>query len=307
MDSKARRWFLAAIAFLVLGFGQASQVVASDLSFLVVGDWGKGSVAQRKVAFAMAEAAEAANAHFVISTGDNFYSRGVKSVLDPEWEKGFEDVYTDTALMIPWYITLGNHDHRGNVSAQVDYTNFRWRLPYFYYKHTEEIAEGSTVDFFHLDTVRLLKGDKAQEAWFKRELESSKAAWKIVIGHHPLYSGGTHGNTEELIALLKPLFEQFGVQVYLNGHCHDLERVVVGNVNYLTSGAGSDPSSAKPIQGTKFVRGNQLGFVSASLSPTEMKIQFLDETGRTLYQSSIPAHPSPIATNSEAAKAPAAY
>ena len=91
------------------------------LSFLVLGDWGRGGAdLQREVAGQMAKAAASYGAQFVISTGDNFYEAGVASVNSPQWRKSFEDIYTQPELQVPWYPTVGNHDHRGNVQAQVE-------------------------------------------------------------------------------------------------------------------------------------------------------------------------------------------
>lgn len=43
------------------------------------------------------------------------------------------------------------------------------------------------------------------------ELESnlarSQAEWKIVIGHHPVYSNGHHNSTAELIQHVQPLLQ----------------------------------------------------------------------------------------------------
>jgi acid phosphatase len=243
----------------------------------------------------MAKTAEAIGARFVISTGDNFYPAGVQSAEDAQWVTNFEDVYNASALMIPWYVTLGNHDHRGNVSAQVDYTSSRWRLFANYYKHTELLADGSRADFFHLDTTpikdRVSVEDK-QLGWLERELAASSAAWKLIIGHHPIYSGGTHGNTPALIASLKPLFERFGVQAYLNGHDHALEHVVVGKIHYLTSGAGAVPRPAKGIEGTRFVLGDRPGFMAARIMSTVMDVEFIDYEGTSLYRARIPSVPT---------------
>lgn len=209
-----------------------------------------------------------------------------------------EDVYNAPALMIPWYITLGNHDHKGNIGAQVDYTNLnsRWRLPANYYKHTQLLTEGDNADFFHLDTTSIIErypSEDPQLAWLERELAGSTANWKIVIGHHPVYAGGwLHGHTKELIVLLKPLLERYGVQVYLNGHDHHMEHVVVGGTHYLTSGAASKSRGAKAIEGTRFVMGHRLGFMMARLVPAAMHVEFIDEQGTSLYRGRIPQTPT---------------
>jgi tartrate-resistant acid phosphatase type 5 len=296
----SRRSFLATSAAFILAPPRLARAAASDLTFLVLGDWGMGTSEQRRVAAQMGKSAEAIGARFVISTGDNFYPDGVRSVEDARWKTHFEDVYAAPALMIPWYIALGNHDHRGNVDAQVEYTkrSSRWRLPATYYKHTETLADGSRADFFFIDSQMIRDryrrswfrsaGD-AQLIWLERELAASSARWKIAVGHHPVFSGGKHGNTEALVLLLKPLLERYGVQACLNGHDHDLQHLVVGRVHYLTSGAGAKPRPAKRVAGTRFVMGERLGFMTARLAPHAMDIEFIDDRGTSLYRASIPA------------------
>jgi tartrate-resistant acid phosphatase type 5 len=292
----SRRSLLAALAVLAAARGRSSRAAGSDPTFLAFGDWGtRGSANQRKVAVQMAKTAEAIGARFVISTGDNFYPGGVQSVEDAQWVTSFEDVYNASALMLPWYITLGNHDHEGNARAQVDYTSSRWRLPANYYVHTELLADGSRADFFHIDTMPIIDGDSVkhkQLAWLERELAASSAVWKLVIGHHPVYSGGRHGNTPALIASLEPLLERLGVQAYVNGHNHDLEHVIVGKIHYLTSGASSKPSPAKAIEGARFVLGDRPGFMTARITSAVMDVEFIDFEGTSLYRARIPSVPT---------------
>jgi tartrate-resistant acid phosphatase type 5 len=293
MDTISRRSVLAGMAGLAVAADGFSKAAISDPTFLVVGDWGKGSTDQRKVAVQMAKTAEAIRARFVISTGDNFYPYGVQSVNDPQWVTSFEDVYDAPALMIPWYAVLGNHDYEGGgaVSAQVDYTKLssRWRLPATYYKHTQKLTDGSRVDFFHLDTTPIKDHQHfgQQLVWLERELTASTAIWKIVIGHHPLYSGGSHGGTEELRILLEPLLKRFGVQIYMNGHDHVMQHVAVGRTHYLTSGVAAHPGHADATEGTQFIMGDRLGFITARLAPAAIDIEFIDEQGASLYRASI--------------------
>uniref|UniRef100_A0A914R5Y8 Calcineurin-like phosphoesterase domain-containing protein n=1 Tax=Parascaris equorum TaxID=6256 RepID=A0A914R5Y8_PAREQ len=67
---------------------------------------------------------------FQISVGDNVYYTGVKDVFDSRFKSTFETVYQGEALQKPWYFIAGNHDHFGNITAQVAYTNHssRWSI-----------------------------------------------------------------------------------------------------------------------------------------------------------------------------------
>ncbi len=76
------------------------------------------------------------------------------------------------------------------------------------------------------------------------------AAWRVVVGHHPLASNGgesREGGGEELADMgwLKGALLAAGVPLYLNGHEHNLEalREQAGGgaaLAMVTSGAGSD-------------------------------------------------------------------
>jgi hypothetical protein len=116
---------------------------ADGFSFVTLGDWGcgQGNARQRRVAHTLARFAEQHNVRFIISTGDNFYPRGVDSVEDPQWRTTFENVYQASALQCRWYICGGNHDDYSNLTAQLRYTrqSARWWYPNFYY--TESIFE----------------------------------------------------------------------------------------------------------------------------------------------------------------------
>lgn len=44
------------------------------------------------------------------------------------YQDTFESVYTAKSLRVPWYVLAGNHDHAGNVKAQIEYSqkSNRW-------------------------------------------------------------------------------------------------------------------------------------------------------------------------------------
>jgi len=250
---------------------------------MAIGDVGTGEADQRMVAGAMATKAAADPVTFVLLLGDNFYENGVDSVTDPQFKLKFEDMYDHASLQVPFLSVLGNHDYRGDPEAQVQYTAIskRWKMPSRYYAFEQNIDDSTRIDFFALDTTPIAQGEAraaGQIAWLQGKLERSRARWKIVIGHHPLYSGGLHGNDTETLrmrAVLEPLLEG-KADLYIGGHDHDqqLIRPAGKSVHYLISGAGSKCRSVRWLEDTIYA-GTNLGFVWLRISRDEILIEFL--------------------------------
>ena len=63
-------------------------------------------------------------AQFTLALGDNFYDEGIPTnASDPRFAATFEQVFTHQQLALPWYVIGGNHDHYGNITAQLAYTH----------------------------------------------------------------------------------------------------------------------------------------------------------------------------------------
>lgn len=279
---------------------------AGEIRFLVLGDWGRqGGARQREVAQRMGDHAAARGADFVITTGDNFYEDGVRSVDDGNWRSSFQEIYTDPSLNIPWYPVLGNHDYHGSTQAQIDYSHRdgRWRMPGRYHSFERPVGAGRAL-FVFLDTNPFLGAyrwmkwkypdlraqDPADQLqWLDKVLGESTAEWKIVVGHHPLYSAGAmHGPTGGLRGRLQPLFEKHGVHVYFAGHDHNLQHLKPpGPTHYVISGGGSEARPVGTHQSALFARG-ALGFVSVTLRGDNLHLVFIDDKGATLYRADIP-------------------
>jgi tartrate-resistant acid phosphatase type 5 len=306
-----RTLFVASQAAVASGFlpvnlfGQSASRDA--LNFLVFGDWGRqGELDQKEVAAQMGIAAQNLAARFVVSVGDNFYDDGVTSTTDDHWQKSFEGVYTAPSLQVPWNAILGNHDYHANCDAQIAYskTSPRWRMPARYYLQSHQLDAHTTADFFYLDTTPMIKAyyrhdfeepihDNVmtqdvpkQLAWFKSALAVSKAQWKIVFAHHPIYSGGEHGDQPEIIEAVLPLLHEHNVHAYFNGHDHDLQHLRAGDVNLFCTGAGSSVRPTKEIEYTQFAE-SRSGFTTVSLGPEKMDIGMIDYQGNMLYSTSV--------------------
>ena len=163
--------------------------------------------------------------------GDNFYNDGVISTTDPQWFYSFENIYTAYHLHVPLYTVFGNHDYRGSIQAQLDYSKIsrRWSTNARYYSIEKNIpGSKDSVLFVFIDTNpfdqtldRKQHSDLAQQDtlqqknWLENVLKNSKAKWKIAIGHHPLFTTGVRkGTMLDVRRSYVSLFEKYKVDAY---------------------------------------------------------------------------------------------
>jgi hypothetical protein len=151
---------------------------------LAFGDYGDGGDAQKRVAAAMLRYHQQDRFDFGITLGDNFYPSGMESPVDARWQTWWSALYDP--LAIQFYASLGNHDwnHVNSPAAEILFgqRSPSWRMPATYYTF-----EAGPVQFFALDTDII---SEAQLLWLIQELDRSRARWKVVYGHHPIYSEG---------------------------------------------------------------------------------------------------------------------
>ncbi len=273
----------------------AEKRLRNALSFFVLGDWGAGGKGQRKVAQAMIAKMKVDGADGVFTTGDNFYTNGVTGVDDTQWESKFENMYPSKELSIPFYATLGNHDYRGNIDAQVSYTGrklrdgsiTRWTMPDRYWARTFSLpSKDGTLLVIGLDTQEMhtiSSGRERQMRWLDSVLSASRDEWTVVLGHHPMYSNGAYGNSLTLMNNVKPLFEKYGVDVYFAGHDHNLQLLQpVNGVHYVVSGGGASSYSVRYDKNTIFAATN-LGFVWFQVNDANVLMQCIDGNGNVIF------------------------
>jgi len=255
-----------------------------------------------------------------LALGDNFYFNGVKSATDSRFQRTFEHVFSATSLQTPWYVIAGNHDHLGNVAAQIEYgkTSKRWVFPDYYYTFSvwQSDKQKKLIDFVMLDTIVLCGGGNLSDwdhtplegptdlfiaeaywQWIEDQLRQSTAPYLIVAGHFPIYSVAEHGPTKCLVDRLRPLLHKYQATTYLCGHDHNLQHFVDDmngtRLNYFVVGAANfiDPSKAHakdvPSDALKFYWAGSLvfgGFGLIEVNNTQMNFSFIDRSEKTLYQ-----------------------
>ncbi|KAJ9469432.1 Purple acid phosphatase 4 [Diplonema papillatum] len=303
---------VAAMLLVVVLFTAPSS--RADVVFITLGDWGTGSLHQAEVAAAMASVAKSEGASFIVTLGDNFYPDGVASLDDPKFVDYFEKTYSAPSLQIPWHITLGDHDHIGDVKAQIRYTarSSRWVFPAPYYTFTKGSLMQPKVTFVVVDSVGL-EGDRGAGApsrrfadfltpeftnkragrehfaWLRGVLGlSSRADWLVAVGHRPVFTGGVRDRTATENATadaLRALLINSSVDVYINGHDHTNQYITdpdKPDLHYIVNGGGGyfDLHPVVHLPTTKYAESTH-GFCLHRVTKTEFVTTFYGADGKT--------------------------
>jgi predicted phosphodiesterase len=210
---------LSAMAFLLLSVGCLIQTpstqianaqtvpAVSDFNFAAVGDWGCTPNTNNTVNNIVGK-----NPQLVLALGDYSYN----TTSDDCWFKIVKPIQDKMK------IAIGNHDHRGLGELYRYMNHFGLTQQYYSFNY-------KNIHFLALSTEIPFLVNSAQYKFVNNDL--SKAAsnpnidWIVVYYHRPMY---TIPSTHPAIALLRstyhPLFEQYGVDLVLQGHNHNYQR-----------------------------------------------------------------------------------
>jgi hypothetical protein len=275
------------------------RVLPADrpLHIVAFGDFGSGEKGQIEVAQAIARRNAQDPFTFGITMGDNFYRCGVRSVRDIKWQTRWEDLYSPLGIL--FYASLGNHDYArppiacpaGGASPEAEIARSKlspsWRMPARYYTYA-----AGPVRFIAIDTEGW--SDKQFE-WIKKTLAATAnepgIRWRIVYGHHPMYTSGVHFNERRIGVLRRDLFpvlKNANVDLYICGHDHDMERLKVEGVDMLIAGSGgADLRRVRHLEPESVFAVKSYGFLDIQVNDKQISARFLDPALRSLEKNSL--------------------
>ncbi|WP_231597918.1 metallophosphoesterase [Synechococcus sp. CBW1002] len=260
----------------------ASQGPPTRLRVLAIADSGSGNANQQAVADRMAALHRREPVNLVLMGGDNIYPDGNIKLVQSTFERPYR------ALLqagVPFHAVLGNHDIRtANGTPQLHYKPFGMAGRWY------SLRRGP-VEFFLLDTNGNADWNR-QLPWLQSALSASKAPWKVVVGHHPIYSSGHYGDQPHLIHRLTPLFKRHGVQLYINGHEHNYERTKpIDGITYLTVGGAG--AWLRPVKANaRSARAASVySFAELDFTPTQLELRAWDSKGQRIDQVQLTARP----------------
>lgn len=239
--------------------------------FVAMGDYGVGiksdsecSRRQRRIAEVLEELVRHHDVRFVLSLGDNIY-QGEQGQVDDEsggedddWYSSFFQPYRYVISRVPVFPAIGNHDttdtEGSDDRAQME-DNFHVHERFGKQQDRASVGPGLFYRFGYGKDLELICMDTSQdsedpeyhrffqvpdhEQWLEDALAVADPGWRIPFSHHPLFCAGPeHGNDQEMIDALLPLFERGGVRLVLAGHEHNFQVSEVDGRTYVVSGAG---------------------------------------------------------------------
>lgn len=232
------------------------------LRFISVADTGTGASGQYAVAEAMTRYHSLNPFDLAILAGDNIYTNGEFEKIGAVFEKPYQKLLQQG---VKFHACLGNHDIRTeNGDRQVGYPGFNMQGRYYTFRRDR-------VQFFVLDTNHNADW-KNQLFWLEKELSRSDAPWKIVVGHHQVYASGVYGLNQPFIETLTPLFKQYKVQLYINGHEHHYERTrSINGTTYLICGGGAGTRPVNRSEWTEY-SASRLSFAAFEVYPDQIVV-----------------------------------
>jgi hypothetical protein len=242
-----------------------------------LGDFGTGTEGQKQVAAAMRSRHQQSAFDIGLTVGDNFYPVGMESPTDERWKTWWEELYAP--LQIVFYATLGNHDWYDfdSPAAEILYSHRErsWQMPSPYYTFV-----AGPIHFFAVDTQEM---SQKQLGWLDGEIQKSQSRWKVVYGHHPIYSDGYHGDNSRLVNQLFPLLKN-RVDVYLAGHEHDMQHLKPeAGVQFLVSGGGGRSLRPPNPSGRALFAEEVHGFTILEADASRLHIEFVGADSKTLH------------------------
>jgi len=249
---------------------------------LAFGDFGEhGNSRQQRIAEAMARYHADKHFDFAITLGDNFYPAGIATPTDDRWEHEFNRFYG--SMRIPFFASLGNHDWvlADSPAAEILHAggSDRWRMPASRYSFV-----AGPVQFFALDTNLVTR---AELDWLEAELGRSSARWKVVYGHHPIYSDGKYGDDAALRDRLMPILRG-RANLYICGHEHNLQHIADENgVHFVIAGGGGAGTYPTKPASRSLYAANQNGFAVIEADRRTLSVSLVDGDQKVLHRFTI--------------------
>jgi len=268
--------------------------------FVVIGDMGCGCEDQQSIADAMLAWHKKNPFKVVLTVGDNIYGSflgfrngGSKTLFAEKFDHYYKPLLEKG---VKFFATLGNHDMETNSGKDeiADRSRFNILSDKGYYSFS---TDPNLITFFALHTNNLVGGqdDPAQLVWLRTALSESKSKWKIVYGHHPLYTApGKHRVDMRMRKLVEPVLVKNDVRIVFAGHNHFYSRMKPQqSITYFVTGGGGRDLKRPRVSRETEVIARAHHFMYIEVTENELRFWSIDSKGNFLDKGSLPARKTP--------------
>lgn len=211
---------------------------------------------------------------------------------DPEDETAWDDFFgipSRWLTRIPLMPVTGNHDE---IDGEAGRFTAHFNVP----DHGAKGANSGTTYSFdygnaHIVVLNTESDIKEQTEWLREDLESTDKTWLIAAIHRPAYGGNMYKKISDWISV----FDDFGVDLVLQGHNHEYARSFPlkggeivpqneGTVYVTTNTSGrkfNDKKEDKFYHAVHFQNGKQM-YAGITISKQKLTYQAYDVEGRLL-------------------------
>jgi 3',5'-cyclic AMP phosphodiesterase CpdA len=267
----------------------------TPVTFLAFGDYGLGTRTQRNLRDHMLTEPF----DFIVTTGDNAYSRGAYDEFDTRVFQVYGDLFSRGGV----FPAPGNHDtYTANSTPYLDLFDLPTNALRAADSERYYSFDYGSMHIVVLDTnapLNVTDADATDDMfdWLRADLSATRQPWKIAVFHSPPYStGNVHGSDGRVRSRLIPVFEQYGVQLVLTGHDHIYERskplrggqvitAAQGGITYVVSGAGSAASYGcgnAAWVATRVCSANYGIYNRVTVTPATLKVEAVRDNGNVI-------------------------
>lgn len=206
-------------------FKTASANPEDAFSFLYVGD-AQNYILELWARLIREGYRQAPDADFIIHAGD--------LINNAHHEQQWHEWFTAGGFihsMLPTLPVPGNHEY-GYLSEEKreegKQLSIQWKPQFTLPSNGPESLQETVYYVDYADAKMIFldsnRDHEIQATWLRKILSENDKKWTIVSYHHPLFSASAGRDNEELRALWKPIFDEYQVDLALQGHDHSYAR-----------------------------------------------------------------------------------
>jgi hypothetical protein len=193
--------------------------------------------------------AKAPDAKFLVHAGD-LVNRAHRNVEWGEWFYAGSYIHS----ILPGISVPGNHEYDAYTAEEdeqdIDHLSTHWKPQFTLPDNGVEGLEETNyyVDYQGVRIIGLNSNEQIEEQaeWLREILADNPNNWTVATFHHPIFSSSEGRDNEDRRAAWKPVFDEFQVDLVMQGHDHTYAR---GRTVNVPTGV----NVREPVAGTVYV------------------------------------------------------